>query len=352
MSGEDFELVIDHKIDQAITLKLRGTLNIPDHACFVGMWAKIAEENPETIIIDLGQLRGVTSVGLNQMMMFLVRLQSKGIQVRLASVPDEMWSLMKLTHMDDLLMMKDERPALKTYAGWAAPVDRIDFEAHPPDMINLNFHKRSPTSPHQGFGRLWLRRYRIRIPLSIIGADALMERWRSSFGSYWPSGNRIYFDRDLKPGAQALINLRLPGGLRLATGAVVSYVSERSFALMTVQGHMFSGWITFCCSETDEDTIAEVQALVRPGDPLYELSFRLGFGPNSEDAFWMQTLETLALTVNGQFPVKKDAVLIDRRLQWTRFFNLIHNAGISSSLYLILTPLRLVRKLFKKEQKI
>ena len=33
--------------------------------------------------------------------------------------------------------------------------------------------------------------------------------------------------------------------MKLSTGVMVLYADEESFTLMTPQGHMFAGWITF-----------------------------------------------------------------------------------------------------------
>ena len=42
-----------------------------------------------------------------------------------------------------------------------------------------------------------------------------------------------------------MLDLTMPGGLKLSTGVLVLYADEESFTLMTPQGHMFAGWITF-----------------------------------------------------------------------------------------------------------
>ncbi|MBK6433999.1 hypothetical protein [Candidatus Amarolinea dominans] len=82
---------------------------------------------------------------------------------------------------------------------------------------------------------------------------------------------------------------------------------------MTPQGHMFAGMITFSAErETNPDseaeqtaltTCAQVQALVRASDPLYEIGFRLGL-LKEEDIFWKYTLTALAdfFGVHGEEP--------------------------------------------------
>ena len=54
----------------------------------------------------------------------------------------------------------------------------------------------------------------------------------------------------------ALLDLAIGGGVKLSTGVFVLYADEESFTLMTPQGHMFAGWITFSAEGT-----------ARPGPP-------------------------------------------------------------------------------------
>ena len=98
-----------------------------------------------------------------------------------------------------------------------------------------------------------------------------------------------------------MLNLAGPGGINragggpmISTGIMVIYADDESFSFMTPEGHMFAGMITFSASREEQDTVAQIQALVRASDPLYELTFRLGVGHKMEDDFWMQTLRNLA----------------------------------------------------------
>ena len=59
--------------------------------------------------------------------------------------------------------------------------------------------------------------------------------------------------------------------MKLSTGVMVLYSDEESFTLMTPQGHMFAGWITFSATERDGATVAQVQVLMRAADPICEL---------------------------------------------------------------------------------
>ena len=70
---------------------------------------------------------------------------------------------------------------------------------------------------------------------------------------------------------------------------MVLYADDESFTLMTPQGHMFAGWITFSATERDDETVAQAQVLMRASDPIFELGLTLG-GHRQEDKFWNHTL--------------------------------------------------------------
>ena len=230
---------------------------------------------------------------------------------------------------------------------WATPLEKVRNLDMPSDAININVEGREPTAPHQGFGRMWLRTYRISIPSDKINPAGLMTFWKEKFSALWPPGNSFFTSPSgIQPGEVGLINLSMPGGLKLATGAVIMYVDENSFSLMTVQGHMFSGWITFSCYSDGGNTYAQTQALIRPNDLLYELSFIFGFGPKSEDVFWHQILKNIASNYQVRSEVEQTVQLIDSRIQWNNFSNLWYNAGVRSGIYLITSPFR---KLFQKK---
>jgi hypothetical protein len=113
---------------------------------------------------------------------------------------------------------------------------------------------------------------------------------------------------------------------------------------MTPEGHMFAGMITFSAYDEDDVTTAQVQALVRANDPLYEMSFRMGFGHKAEDGFWAATLKNLAEYLGASNPQTSQVnSLVDPRVQWKEWSNIWHNAGIRSGLYM---PVAMVKKVF------
>ena len=226
---------------------------------------------------------------------------------------------------------------------WAKAVSRLDVADVPEGALNLNVQGRRLASPIQGFGKLWQKTYQVRLPADEIGAPDLIATWKRRFPEFWPEGNAFYAPlTGIEPGEVALLNLAL-GRMTLSTGVMVLYADDESFTLMTPQGHMFAGWITFSATERDGETIAQAQVLMRASDPIYELGLSLG-GHRQEDRFWEQTLARLAAHFGHDAAVDTRVVCVDRRRQWSRWRNVWHSAAIRSTLYTLGAPRRLVSR--------
>lgn len=231
--------------------------------------------------------------------------------------------------------------------GWAKPVDRLSVQGLPQEAINLNVQGRHLTGPLKGFGQLWQKTYAIRLDGADVTPIELIRVWKERFPSFWPEGNRFYgADTPIDAGDVAVLNLAGPARSAISTGVMVIYADGESFSFMTPQGHMFSGMITFSAYEEEGATTAQVQALIRAGDPLVETAFRLGLGHKTEDAFWHGTLKNLAAYFGAyEGAVNQRNTLIDSRVQWSEVKNVWHNAAIRTALH---TPVRWVRGLGKR----
>ena len=253
---------------------------------------------------------------------------------------------------------------------WAQPVDRLKVTGVQAGGVNLNVEGRRITGPVQGFGQMWQKTYTIRLRGSSVSPKELIQGWKEKFASFWPQGNRFFgqpaegdsqpaaSDRrpaGIAPGQVAVLNLAGPGGMTIpgggpmiSTGIIVIYADDESFSFMTPEGHMFAGLINFSAYQ-DTDTVAQIQALVRASDPMYEMIFRLGIGHKMEDDFWMQTLRNLAAHFNaaGCEPELR-RVVVDPRLQWSEAKNIWQNAAIRTTFYTLAAPVRWFERLLKK----
>src|SRR6201996_2869321 len=215
-------------------------------------------------------------------------------------------------------------------ASWAAKVHRLTVGG---DATGINVAGRRLTGPIQGFGKMWRKTYWIEVSPEISPRDVIAT-WKEHFGEFWPKPSRFKGPlTGLSPGDVALLDVSVGGGVHLSTGVFVLYADEESFTLMTPQGHMFAGWITFSAEHSGTATVVQAQVLMRANDPLYELAMALG-GHRKEDQFWVQTMTALAKYL-GALPttVHSRTVCIDRRRQWGNFGHVRHNSMLRSLLH-------------------
>lgn len=253
---------------------------------------------------------------------------------------------------------RGESPEKKREVGasWARPVEHLRVTGVPEDAVNLNVDGRRLTGPMQGFGQLWRKTYRVRLSGVQASPQEVIREWKANFSSFWPEGNRFYGPaRGIAPGDVAVLNLQPLGGSGepagrpvISTGIMVVYADEETFSFMTTQGHMFCAMITFSAFDQG-GLVAQVEALLRTSDPVYEAAFRLGFGHKSEDEFWMQTLKNLAAHFGVQGQPVQERMLVDPHIRWNAAGNLWHNAAVRSALYWAISPLRWAgKKVFSK----
>jgi hypothetical protein len=90
--------------------------------------------------------------------------------------------------------------------------------------------------------------------------------------------------------------------------------------------------------------VAQIQALVRPSDPLDELRCRLGSGHTQADQFWHTTLRNLAARFGVQGQPQQRRTLVDPRIHWAEASNLWQNVAIRRTRHM---PVSLWQKLMQ-----
>jgi hypothetical protein len=220
---------------------------------------------------------------------------------------------------------------------WAAKVDRLQVEARE-GVRGTNVAGKRLTGPVQGFGKLWQKTYSVDIGPATSPQDAIAV-WKAHFPEFWPKGNRFAGAlTGISPGDVALLDIAVGGGVKLSTGVFVLYADAESFTFATPQGHQFAGWVTFSAGRSGEATVVQVQALLRAGDPLYELGMPVMH--RMEDRFWVQTMTALAKRLGVTDPaVQTRSVVMDPKRQWHRAGNVWHNAMARSVLQAVV-PVR------------
>jgi hypothetical protein len=225
---------------------------------------------------------------------------------------------------------------------WAAKVDRLAVEQRA-GVRGTNVAGRRLTGPVQGFGKMWQKTYRLTVPGDVTPQQAIAT-WKAHFPEFWPAGNRFAGAlTGISPGDVALLDLAIGGGVKLSTGVFVLYADTESFTLMTPQGHMFAGWITFSSERPPEGTVIQAQVLMRANDPLYELAMTFG-GHRKEDVFWAQTLTALGRRLGAaQATVTTRSVCVDSHRQWRHAGNVWHNSMVRSLGQTLATPVTALR---------
>jgi hypothetical protein len=233
-------------------------------------------------------------------------------------------------------------------ANWAKFVSDLHVSSElPSQAINLNVEGRRLTGPVQGFGKLWRKTYRISVGEDIAPTEVI-KTWKENFPKFWPSGSWFYGPvKGVGPGEVGLINITIPGRLKVSTGILVLYADDESFTFITPEGHQFAGLITFSAFRLSGRTVVQVEVLMRANDPLWELGMPIAIN-RIEDRFWNQTLRSIASHFGASDEVVSEVICLDRRRQWSRWTNIRHNALVRSSFYAVLTPVRLIRSRFSR----
>ena len=226
---------------------------------------------------------------------------------------------------------------------WAAKVERLAVEQRD-GVRGTNVAGRRLTGPVQGFGKMWEKSYSLNAGQVTTPQDAIAT-WKAHFPEFWPKGNRFAGAlAGISPGDVALLDLAMGGGVKLSTGVFVLYADQESFTLMTPQGHMFAGWITFSSERAGEATIVRAHVLMRANDPLYEVGMTLG-GHAKEDRFWAQTLTALGTRLGVPDPqVETRSTCVDSHRQWRNAKNIWHNAMLRSTLQTLAAPITALRR--------
>jgi hypothetical protein len=237
-------------------------------------------------------------------------------------------------------------------ASWARKVDRLEVDPRA-GVRGTNVAGRRLTGPVQGFGKMWQKSYRMKAGPAIAPEQAIAT-WKEHFPEFWPKGNRFAGAlTGINPGDVALLDLAIGGGVKLSTGVFVLYADAESFTLMTPQGHMFAGWITFSAEregpETDAETTVQALVLMRANDPLYEIGMMFG-GHRKEDKFWAATLTALGRRLGAADPiVESKTTCVDTKRQWRHANNIWHNSAIRSVFQTLAAPLTGLARLFRRE---
>jgi len=347
-----------------VALDIRGVLDAsceePLRNAFEEGFGKSAR-----ILLNLTGLSHMDPEGAGALVANAVRARGRGGRVAACSLTAPLRDVFRLTRLDEIVAVfesEGEAIAAKVFPtgepaysppydgplqpGWACSVERLSTGLIPGEAMDINVRGRELAGPVRGFGRLWDKRYRLRIEGAAPDPREILKLWKAEFPDFWPGGNRFFASggAPIAPGTVAVLNLRLPGGLVVATGLMVLYAADTAFSFISIEGHVIAGWITFSCFREGGATIVQVHPLFRASDPLMELSFRAGAG-GQEDRFWHDTLGNLAARLGVRGAVEQRDTLIDGRFQWGEVGNILLSAPVLSTFYM---PLYVMKQALRR----
>jgi hypothetical protein len=234
---------------------------------------------------------------------------------------------------------------------WAQPVSKIRVTDVPRGAVNLNVDGRLVVGPLQGFGQMWQKTYRVRLPSLTLSSKQVMDTWKAEFPNFQPPASHFYPPMTgIEPGKVIFIELNLPvvEGVNLipvASGVMVMYADDEMFTVTTPEGFPVSGWNTFSVHEEDGCVIAQIQSIDRATDPIYEFGTLVMGGAARQEENWVYVLTRLSERFGIKGQVQMHKVCVDPRWQWSEARNLWKNAGVRTFFYKLAAPLRWVRKL-------
>jgi hypothetical protein len=152
-----------------------------------------------------------------------------------------------------------------------------------------------------GCGAAFRRRYRVRIAGSLLAASELMAIIRNDPNVACPL-EIARFERDDRCGESVDVGeemrVRLPGPWN---GPVrVVDVTELSFRLATLRGHMEAGEIEFRARDESDHLVFEIESWARSNDRVFDFLYaRLGIASELQLDMWAYFLERVAQVSGG-----------------------------------------------------
>jgi len=334
----------------------------------------ISQATPKIIILDFSQTDSFDDHSLSALVRLHNTARRSGKRLLAARLDDKLDEIFKLARLNEGIPVFNTVREAASYAGlssglpagveagiqntgqpppsktgdaWPGLFTRLSVHGMPSEAINLNVNGRRIAGPLQGFGQLWQKTYTAVLKDIKLNPHELIEILKTNFTRFQPLSNRFYpGPAGIKPGEIILINADTPGGL-IVTGVMVLHASETSFTFITPEGHPESGWVTFSAEENDGSVTIQIQGLARASDPVYEVAFRLA-GSKLQQEIWKHVLQSLLKYVGSSSEVEVAPVCLDKRLQWSKIFNIFSNAQILTILNM---PAIIFRKIVKRNIK-
>jgi hypothetical protein len=165
-------------------------------------------------------------------------------------------------------------------------------------------HPGTPESlqrPSGGFGAAFRRRYRVSVDRPLLSPGELMSIVLADPNVACPLElgrfeREVESPRPMEPGEE--MRVRLPGPWNGPVRVIA--VTDRSFRLATLRGHMEAGEIEFRAHDEDGRLVFEIESWARSGDRIFDFLYdRLGIARELQLDMWAFFLERVAQVSGG-----------------------------------------------------
>jgi hypothetical protein len=165
-------------------------------------------------------------------------------------------------------------------------------------------HPGTPESlqrPSGGFGAAFRRRYRVSVDRPLLSPGELMSIVLADPNVACPLElgrfeREVESPRPMEPGEE--MRVRLPGPWNGPVRVIA--VTDRSFRLATLRGHMEAGEIEFRAHDEDGRLVFEIESWARSGDRIFDFLYdRLGVARELQLDMWAFFLERVAQVSGG-----------------------------------------------------
>ena len=86
-----------------ITIKLIGDIFVEQGENLMNTFNKILEKNPELVVIDMKDLKSITSSGIGKIVLLYKELSKKGGKIKITGVNDTISQIFKIVKLDKLV---------------------------------------------------------------------------------------------------------------------------------------------------------------------------------------------------------------------------------------------------------
>lgn len=352
MDRPRFEMSLRSTETGVSILALNGELTDGAENAAVDGFTRAASAGARALLLDLNGLTGLDVGGAGLLVKLRAWCDRRGQGLAVFGTPPLLRSAFRVARLDEAVpFCGSEREAVDVATGdapppelspdpetgapgWAVPTTALLQPPRvPAGALGLQGEDLRPAGPLQGFGPLWERTHSLRLAGASVSPSEVIGVWKEEFGTFLPKGNQAHLSpRGLVPGEVVVLNLSLAGGLPIATGALVLHADDASFTLMTLEGHVQAGWITFSAIKADDTVELRVRSLTRSGDPLYEAGLSVA-GQHRQHAFWHRTLESLGARWGVEGLARTVSACIDHRSQWSQATHTRRNAGVRTAMF-------------------